>query len=233
MLGEGLDQTNHGLGNDANWSRIKNNQIDSYAEPSDRDEIECKVPGTDVSERGDESENEVADALGSNEPAQTKHEVEFNDEDEDDDDEDEDEEADDNDTEDDESDASIRSRNPGSDKEEELGWKTVPQGRSSSPRDNLPMIQPVGGNEKYFPKDTPVEELDDGDPDTLLVVSAILPASRQAPYKKNRGLDDVAQEHGRGKLNRSRSPNSIKSLNLVAPDMSSVLGTGTAGESVT
>ena len=53
------------------------------------------------------------------------------------------------------------------------------------------MIWPVERSERYLPKGTPVEEPDDGDPETLLAVSAIFPASRQAPYEKNRVLDDI------------------------------------------
>ena len=104
------------MGNDQ--SRIKGNQIDSYNKPSDRGEIELKVPGTNVSERGGESENEIADALELDKTAQMKHEVESNDEDGGNEDKVED---DDNESEDGQSDARIEGGDPGPNQKEEPG----------------------------------------------------------------------------------------------------------------
>lgn len=110
--------------------------------------------------------------MKSNKHAQTiaRCEVEFNNEDKGGDEEEEDGKFND------ETDASVESSDLGPDKQDGSGWKIIPRGRSSSPRNSPPVIHPICRCQ---------EEPDNDGLETLAVVSVILPPSRQPPYEKD------------------------------------------------
>ncbi|KAF9780912.1 hypothetical protein BJ322DRAFT_1017853 [Thelephora terrestris] len=180
--GEEFGRPNNESGDD---DEFINNKINTTISPS-RDEVETKVPGTDLSERGDESESEVENALNPEEPTQTKDEIDFDGDDE-------------GDTEDDGDVSDARNSMKGSENgngSESDGWKTVPRSKSVSPVNKLSPVRRFEGNERYFPKDTPVEETEGEEDDSMLVSSARLPAARKMNYDKSRSLDTIAQNYG-------------------------------------
>jgi hypothetical protein len=222
-LGEDFDRTNRGLVDGQSVQRYgKYDDIVSSKE----DEYDTKVPGTDISDREDEeSENEVQTALELGEPAPDECVEENDDENDDDDDNGDDGYLSDEGDYDEGDDADDR------EEPEATGWKTVSRNKSASPVSRSPIIRPLGGNERYFPKGTPVEEPEGEDPESIIVASASLPAARDAPYDLGRGLEDVAQDHYRLRK-KPNSPNRPHFSVEQSRDMLSALNTGTAGQSI-
>jgi hypothetical protein len=192
-LDEGLDRTNLGLGDDQPLDTTTSSKDDNY---------ETKVPGSDfnMSEKEDnESEKEVSGALIPDETAQTKisPEGEGNAEDSGSSSGDEsDSEDGSNNTEEPEGDDTPVNEGAGDNDREvdDSGWNTVPRRKSASPVNKSHEHKTDLSNEMYFPKDIPVDDLESEAIEQVFVASAYLPAARDVPYDKSRGLESFADQ---------------------------------------